>query len=255
MEYLVPRGGPAYSRDSRVHPEVISEGSSIEDWYDFLTGTMGKRPTHPDNVVPSTIMDRNSEEDDSDVEDEPEPWFIQWDCENPLPKNAPGYKRREREVFLAEKQRKFDEYTHNRVMDSYNTAVAKWESHPGRMPSSLPTVSIDGRFERDNGFWGMLSPGFIYSRKYNLVLANSEASSAIRAADSVRGYHAPIGNDQRANPRGFPMTIRELGSMVREVRDRQPRWRNNLHLLGEFYRISSSVRLEFRDLTMQTAVT
>lgn len=100
----------------------------------------------------------------------------------------------------------------------------------------------------------MLGPGFFYVQRLNLVLANTEAAGAVRAIDSGRGFQAPMGIEQRTNPHGFPMTIRDLSGMVKEIRNRHPWWRNNLYLLGEFYRISSSIRLEYRDMAMAMAV-
>lgn len=51
------------------------------------------------------------------------------------------------------------------------------------------------------------------------------------------------------------MTVGELQGMVHEIQGRQPRWRSNMYLLAEFYHISSSVRMEYCDYTMQSAVT
>lgn len=42
--------------------------------------------------------------------------------------------------------------------------------------------------------------------------------------------------------------------MVGEIRGRHPRWKDSLRLLGEFHRISLSVRITHRDLTMQTVI-
>ncbi len=252
IEYLTQRGGTSYSRDSRVHPSLGIEESSPDDWFAFLTGTMGTPPIHPDtprNTVPS-----NNLADDSDSDEDDEPRHIKWNRDNPVPKNAPAYKHKEREIFLKVEQAKFDTSTRNRALDNYNAAIARWESQPGRLPPSLPSVMIAGSLERDNGFWGMLGPGLLYVRKYNMVLANSEAVGAARALEGGRGFRPPSALEQRPNPRGFPMNIREMTRMVRDIRNRQPRWRNTLHLLAEFHRIASNVRLEYRDLSMQTAV-
>ncbi len=113
---------------------------------------------------------------------------------------------------------------------------------------------IAGNLEHDNRFWGMLGPGLLYVRKYNMVLANSEAVGAARALEGGRGIHPLSALELRPNPRGFPMNIREITMMVRDIRNQQPRWRHLLYLLADFHRIASNVRLEYRDLTMQTAV-
>ncbi|KAK0429655.1 hypothetical protein EV421DRAFT_1914262 [Armillaria borealis] len=202
------------------------------------TCTMGRKPIHPDEPKLATSSHGSSDDESSD-EEEDKPRYLKWHRANPLLKNAPNYKRWERELFLKAEQTKFDKYMENHRLDEYNTALARWESLPGRIPPSLPSAAL----------------GFLYIRKYNIVLANTEATGAMRAIDNGRGLQAPIGLEQRPNPRGFPMNIRELAGMVREIQGRHPRWRNDLYLLGEFYRISLSVRLEYRDLTMQTAIT
>ncbi|KAK0207818.1 hypothetical protein IW262DRAFT_1469164 [Armillaria fumosa] len=108
--------------------------------------------------------------------------------------------------------------------------------------------------EHNNGFWGMIGPGTLYLHKYNVILANTEAVNAVCAFDSGQGLCPPMGMSQWSNPRGFPMTICKLHNMVRDIKSHQPHWRNNLYLLREFYRILSSVQLEYHDLMMQTAM-
>ncbi len=71
IEYLTPRGGTSYSRDSRVHPSLGIEESSPEDWFAFLTGTMGVPPVHPDEPRRPPSSHGSSDESDSDEEDEP----------------------------------------------------------------------------------------------------------------------------------------------------------------------------------------
>ncbi|PBK87103.1 hypothetical protein ARMGADRAFT_1034996 [Armillaria gallica] len=66
-------------------------------------------------------------------------------------------------------------------------------------------------------FWGMLEPGFLHIIKYNIVLVNSKVLNAVCTLDNGQGYCLPPGNDQRPNPRGFPMTVHELTEMVHEV--------------------------------------
>ncbi|KAK0494363.1 hypothetical protein EDD18DRAFT_1107383 [Armillaria luteobubalina] len=85
--------------------------------------------------------------------------------------------------------------------------------------------------------------------KYNIILINSEAVNAVRAFDNGRGLCPPMGMSQRLNPQGFPMTIWELKGMIRDIRNQQPHWKSCLYLLWEFFRISSSVHLEYCDLT------
>lgn len=181
MEYLAPRDGAAYLRDSRVHNGTITKGSSVEDWVTFLTGTMGMRPIHLDEPRSSTPTEGSSDSDYSseDDEDDSESWSIKWHKANPLPKNTPSYKLREREIFLKAKQAKFDNRKRDRRLNEYNMAIVWWESQPGRAPLSLPSVTITGQPERDNGFWGMLGPGFLYLRKYSIILANTEAASTV----------------------------------------------------------------------------
>lgn len=112
MEYLAPRDGAAYLQDSRVHNDTITEGSSEEDWIAFLMGTMGSRPIHPDEPHSSTHAEDDSDSDYSDDEegDESKSWSVKWHKANPLPKNTPNYKRREREIFLKAEQAKFNNW-------------------------------------------------------------------------------------------------------------------------------------------------
>ncbi|KAK0479001.1 hypothetical protein EDD18DRAFT_1113975 [Armillaria luteobubalina] len=126
--------------------------------------------------------------------------------------------------------------------------------HPGRLPPSLLSAIVSGHTEHDNGFWGMLGPGFLYIHKYNIVLTNTKAVNAIWAFDSGRGLCPPLGMSQWPNPQGFPMTIREMHDMVCDIKGHQSQWRTNLYLLGEFFWISSTVRLEYRDMAMQATV-
>ncbi|PBK65441.1 hypothetical protein ARMSODRAFT_1022250 [Armillaria solidipes] len=213
---------------------------------------MGAPPVHPDEPRQPPSSHDSSDESDSDEEDEPR--HIKWDQDNPLPKNAPAYKHKEREIFLKAEQQKFDTSMQNRALDNYNNALACWESQPGRLPPSLPSVMVAGNLERDNGFWGMLGPGLLYVCKYNVVLAHSEAVGAAHALEGGKAIHPPSSLELQPNPRGFPMNIREITRMVRDICTRQPRWWNLLYLLADFHRIASNVRLEYCDLTMQTAV-
>ncbi|PBK92974.1 hypothetical protein ARMGADRAFT_1030434 [Armillaria gallica] len=257
LEFLKLRIRTTYSRDSRVHNSTITEGTSTEDWISFLTGNMGPKPIHPDELPPKPTHSSgdpdDSDDDDSD-EEGPEPWHIKWDRQNPLSEDAPKYKI-ERQNFLKIEQKKFDQHLANRAINKYNNALARWEGQSGRLPDALPSTEATGQTECHNGFWRMIGPGFLYIPKYNMVLVNAEALSATRVLDSGQAYRPPGGNNQHPNPRGFPMNVRELKEMVSEVQGRHPRWRSDLYLLAEFYRISSSVRLEYRDYTMQTAIT
>lgn len=93
IEYLAPRDGAAYLRDSRVHDPIITEGSTQAEWLAFLSGTMGRKPVHPNEPIPDTSSDGNSDDGSSDDnEDDAEPWHIKWHRINPLPKNSPNYK-------------------------------------------------------------------------------------------------------------------------------------------------------------------
>ncbi|KAK0232793.1 hypothetical protein IW262DRAFT_1451368 [Armillaria fumosa] len=151
-------------------------------------------------------------------------------------------------------QKKYDQQQADRHKQDYNSAIARWESQPGRIPPSLPSAIIGRQPERDNSFWGMVGPGFLYLCKHNVVLANIEAANAVHAFDNSQGLRPLLGMGQRHNPWGFPMNIHEMHSMVHDIRNRHAHWRNDLYLLVEFYRISLSVRLEYQDLTMQMAV-
>ncbi|PBK60270.1 hypothetical protein ARMSODRAFT_982387 [Armillaria solidipes] len=154
---------------------------------------MGRRPIHPDNLAnhpASTKEPYGSDEDDSDDEDDDELWHVKWDHLNPLPKNTPAYKIKECEHFL------------------------KWEDQSGRLPPGLRSTNATGQVERHNGFCGMIGPGFLYITKHNMVLVNAKAVNAARVLDSGRAYRRPSGNEQRPNPRGFSMNLRELRGMV-----------------------------------------
>ncbi|KAK0494263.1 hypothetical protein EDD18DRAFT_1107291 [Armillaria luteobubalina] len=179
IKYLAPRDGAAYLRDSRVHNKSISKGASVNDWLDFLTGTMGIKPTHPNTqlIVPQ-VDDSGSDFSDDDSGDS-KPWHVKWHQNNPLPKNTPSYKLQEREVFLKVKQKKFDQ----RKQDHCITDV-------DGIPPSLPSAVIGGQLEHDNGFWGMLGPGFLYLCKYNIVLASSEAASTDEWKDIKKQFES-----------------------------------------------------------------
>ncbi|KAK0211844.1 hypothetical protein IW262DRAFT_1301313 [Armillaria fumosa] len=217
IEYLALRDGAAYLRDSRVHNGTIHEGSSVDEWISFLTGSMGIKPTHPDEPQPASTDtgESGSECSDEDEDDDDEPWHVKWHRANLLPKNTPDYKQHERSIFLKVKQEKFDRRRNDHRIHEYNTALAWWEAQPGRRPPSLPSA-------------------------YNIVLANTEVANTVQACDNDQGLRPPVGMNQRNNPRGFPMSIREMHGMVVDIRNRQPRWRNDLYLLSEFYRISLS---------------
>ncbi|PBK86162.1 hypothetical protein ARMGADRAFT_1035877 [Armillaria gallica] len=189
MEYLAPRDGAAYLRDSRVHNGTITEGSSMEDWITFLTGTMGMRPIHPDEPRLSAPTEGSSDSNysDEDNEDDSESWSVKWHKANPLPKNTPSYKLREQEIFLKAEQAKFNNWKRDRRLNEYNMAIA-------RPPPSLPSVTIAGQLERDNGFWGMLGPRFLYLQKYNIVLANTEAASTLTIC-TLEGIVHPLGSE------------------------------------------------------------
>ncbi|KAK0214971.1 hypothetical protein IW262DRAFT_1300215 [Armillaria fumosa] len=226
--------GAAYLRDSRVHNGTIHKGSSVDEWISFLTGSMGIKPTHPDEPQPASTDtgESGSECSDEDEDDDDEPWHVKWHRANLLPKNTPDYKQHEHSIFLKVEQEKFDRQRNDCRIHEYNTALAQWEAQPGRRPPSLPSAVIGGNPERDNGFWGMIGPRFIYLHKYNIILANTEVANTV-----------------------FPMSIQEMHGMVIDIRNHQPHWQNDLYLLGKFYRISLSVQLKYWDLSMQTAIT
>ncbi|KAK0485573.1 hypothetical protein EDD18DRAFT_1111373 [Armillaria luteobubalina] len=243
IKYLAPRDGTAYLCDSRVHNTTITEGSSVNDWLAFLADCLQSRSG-------GSASNSSDEESGSDLE----PWHVKWHRANPLPKNTPRYKQREWEIFLKVEQKKFERGQIEHHLHNYNAAIAQWESQPGRLPPSLLSAIVGGHMEHDNGFWGMLGPGFLYICKYNVVLTNTKAMNAIWAFDSGRGLHPPLGMSQWPNPQGFPMKIREMHGMVCDIKGRQSCWRTDLYLLGEFFWISSTMRLEYRDMAMQATL-
>ncbi|KAK0223801.1 hypothetical protein IW262DRAFT_1458862 [Armillaria fumosa] len=79
IEYLAPRDGAAYLQDSRVHNHTITKGSLAEEWLEFLAGTMGIKPIHPDEPQPlvSNVNDSDSKSNDDNDEDS-ESWHVKW---------------------------------------------------------------------------------------------------------------------------------------------------------------------------------
>ncbi len=115
-------------------------------------------------------------------------------------------------------------------------------------------VKVDGRKERDNAFWGMYGPGFLYLKRHNVILVNNEAVDATQILNRGQSYRLPPGMPQQVNPHRFPMMPHEACRMVGEIQGHHPHWKDSLCLLGEFDCISSSVQITHRDLTMQTVI-
>lgn len=170
---------PTLSQDSRVHGTEIPETPSVQEWISELTAGMGLRPIHPDERPPPAIRSpRYSDSDDDYNEEEEEPKYLRIHRNNPIPEHAPQYKKDERTRWLAAEKKKHDQSVRDKAITHYHQVLAAWEKQPGKIPTWLEMVEVNGREERDNAFWGMYGPGFLYLEWQNVILVNNEAVDA-----------------------------------------------------------------------------
>lgn len=129
--------------------------------------------------------------------------------------------------------------------------------HPGTLPSWLQTISnteaATGR-ERDNSFRGMYGPRFTHDPRTNIMHTDCEAVEASRLLAEGLVVPLPMGVADCPNPRGFPMNVREVQESATYVHMRRPGWQATLCLLWEFHRISTSLVMRYRDLSMHEMV-
>ncbi|SJL16372.1 uncharacterized protein ARMOST_19894 [Armillaria ostoyae] len=129
--------------------------------------------------------------------------------------------------------------------------------HPGTLPTWLETIrnaeAATGT-ERDNSFWGMYGPGFTHDPRTNIMYTDREAVEASRMLADGAVVPVPVDMADQLNPRGFPMNVREVQESATFVHMRRPGWQGVLHLLWEFHRISTSVVMRYRDLSMHEVV-
>ncbi len=121
----------------------------------------------------------------------------------------PQYKKDERAHWLAVKKKKHEKSVRDKAITHYYQVLMAWEKQPGKIPTWVETMEIDRHKERDNAFWGMYGPGFLYLKHYNVMLTNNEVVDAAWILDQGQSYQLPPGMPQRPNPCGFPMTPHE----------------------------------------------
>ncbi len=97
---------------------------------------------------------------------------------NPVLDSAPQHKKDERTRWLAIEKKKHEKKVQDKAMTHYYQVLVAWERQPGKIPTWVETVEIDGREEQDNAFWGMYGPGFLYLKQHNVMLINNEAMDA-----------------------------------------------------------------------------
>ncbi len=212
----------------------------------------GLRPIHPNEQPPPAIQSPQYDDSDNGYEEaEEEPKYLRIHRTNPIPDSTPQYKKNKRAQWLTAEQKKHEKSVQDKAVTHYYQVLVAWEKQPGKIPSWLETVEINRHEERDNTFWGMYGPGFIYLEHHNVMLTNNEIVDAACILDRSQSYWLLPGIHQRPNPCRFPIMPHEACHMVGEVRGYHPWWKDSLHLLGEFHHILSLVRLHHHNLTMQ----
>ncbi|SJL16306.1 uncharacterized protein ARMOST_19826 [Armillaria ostoyae] len=150
------------SRDMRIHRDITPESPTPQQWVSELMTGMGPRPIHPDELPLPTICQVSYSDDEDDKEEEAEPKYLRIHCNNPIPDDAPQYKKNKRAHWLPVEKKKHEKSIRDRAVTSYYQSLSAWERQPGKIPKGLETVEIDGYNECDNAFWGMYGPGFLY---------------------------------------------------------------------------------------------
>ena len=130
---------------------------------------------------------------------------------------------------------------------------------PDEIPPTLPSIRIEGRFERSNNVRQMGSWFVYHSPHSNRVFAGRTAIDAYRYESSPSKIFQPGKRAlYRHIPRGFPMNLTEYGTALLLLEQRRV---SDLDiseiylLLKEFRRTSAAMIDEHRDITMQRAAT
>ncbi|PBK79063.1 hypothetical protein ARMGADRAFT_1041066 [Armillaria gallica] len=136
-------------------------------------------------------------------------------------------------------------YTPEQKAKCFKEWVKFHQKHTGRLPTWLGRFCIPGlnSVERNNSFWGMYRPGFTYDHHQNIVYTDNKAVEAARALSNRQEFPIP-----------HRMGFWEVRESIHYIHNKAPHWQSVLGLLVEFHRITTSIIVRYRDLSMHDVI-